>query len=111
MKSLFIIPLVLMSLVSSPSWADERKSCRIRPGILELSINPYAASDEVSGFVEEICHVGDHLYVEPISEYAIPWFVSLNCDPSYQIIWHPISDVNVSISCVYSGAKKDRQDD
>ena len=75
-----------------------------------MPINPSTAAGEIASEIDKTCHVGDHLFIEPVNRFALAKLVTHICNPTFEIIFHPISDNYVALSCVNSGNKRARQD-
>ena len=95
---------------SSAAISADRKACYVILQSRDLSINPSAAAGDMAKAADDVCEVGDHLYLEPVNRFGITQLVTAICDPSFAIIHQPISDEFASLSCVNSGIKNARQD-
>ena len=109
MRSLLLI-LTFTFIYSSAAVSADRKACYVILQSRDLSIHPLAAAGNVAEAVEDVCEVGDHLYLEPVNRFSLSYLVTAICDPSYAIIHQPISDEFASLSCVNSGIKNARQE-
>ena len=99
-----------MCVCSSVAMSADRKACYVILQSHDLSVHPSAAANDIAGAVENVCEIGDHLYLEPVNRFGITQLVTAICDPSFAIIHQPISDEFASLSCVNSGIKNARQE-
>ena len=90
--------------------SNEQKACYMIFQSWHLPINPSIAAGEIAHEIDETCKVGDHLFIEPVNRFALAQLVTHICNPKFEIIFHPISDNYVALSCVNSGNKRARQD-
>ena len=105
------ILIVFLVLILSPycAFSDEQKACYMIFQSWRLPINPSTAAGEIASEIGETCKVGDHLFVEPVNRFALAQLITHICNPKFEIIFHPISDNYVALSCVNSGLKEARQ--
>ena len=111
MRSLFIF-ITLAFVCSSIAVSAERKACYVilQDRDVSIHIGPPSAAGVIARAAEDVCEVGDHLYLEPVYRFSLTYLVTAICDPSYAIIHQPISDEFLSLSCVNSGFKDARQE-
>lgn len=109
MRSLLFI-LTFTFVCSSAAISADRMACYVILQSRDLSVHPSAAAGDIAGAVDDVCEIGDHLYIEPVNRFGITQLVTAICDPSFTIIHQPISDEFASLSCVNSGIKNARQE-
>jgi hypothetical protein len=104
-----IIVFLVLILAPFSAISEEQKACYMIFKSWDFPTTPSLAAGKIANEIDETCKVGDHLFIEPVNRFALAQLVTHICNPKFEIIFHPISDNYVAVSCVNSGNKRARQ--